>query len=70
MAEAKPGVTLPEICRANGITRSRGERVIFEYRDRIAPCFRAGITRIWPPEAVEQVKAIIAEEERSKGWAR
>jgi hypothetical protein len=70
MAESKAGVTLPEMCRANGITRSRGERIVFEYRDRLVPCFRAGITRIWPPEIVDQVKAIIAEEDRSRGWGK
>ncbi|MEK7469688.1 MAG: hypothetical protein AAB074_20120 [Planctomycetota bacterium] len=68
MNEAKPGVTLPEICRSIGITRARGERVVFEYRDRLAACFRAGITRIWPSEAIEQVRAIIAEEDRARGW--
>ncbi len=70
METGKPGMTLPEICQSVGITRGRCERIVFEYRDRLPSCYRVGITRVWPPEILAQVRAIVSEEDRLREMVR
>jgi hypothetical protein len=64
MSEAKSRLTLPEIMRALEEKRATVERVVVQYGERIGPPERAGIVRTWPAEVVDQLRAILSEEER------
>lgn len=70
MDVTRPGLTLPQVCRCVGITRARAERLLFVYRDRLPVPVRVGITRLWPPEVADQVRMIVAEEDRLREAAR
>lgn len=70
MESPKPGLTQPDICREAQITRARAERILFEYRDRFPAFYRVGITRVWPPEILAQIRMIVAEEDRLRERGR
>ena len=64
MTDKKSRLTLPEMMRHLGETRATVERLVTQYRERIGPPERAGIIRTWPADAVDQLRAILAEEAR------
>ncbi len=69
MFAAKSRLTLPEIMRALNEKRATVERLVQQYEERIGPPERAGIVRTWPAEVLEQIRAILAEEDRlRKVW--
>lgn len=64
------GVTLPRACKEVGIPLSRGERIIWEYRDELPQLTRIGHMRVWPQSLVEKLRDIIAREQRCAAGAR
>lgn len=61
------GVTAPEVGRRIGESRSRVERILWEYRDRLPAPVRIGNARVWPELVVDRVRDILREETRSFG---
>jgi hypothetical protein len=64
------GVTAPEIARRINEPRSRVERILWSYRDRVPAPVRIGNARVWPTEVVDLVKQIRDEEARCAGGDR
>lgn len=61
------GVTAPELGRRISESRSRVERILWEYRDRLPKPVRIGNARVWPEAVIDQVRLILSEEARSTG---
>ena len=70
MENEKSRVTLPEMAKKLGISRAVAERLVSEYQNILPDFERVGITRIWPSDVVEELKRIIAEEQRLRGARR
>ena len=70
MTEERMALTLPAACRRLGISRAVGERLVYQYPNRIPPHSRVGITRTWGPELLDVLREILAEESRIHGGVR
>ena len=64
MEEGKSRLTLPEMVKVLSITRATAERLVSQYAEQLPTCERAGIIRTWPAGTIEDLRRLLAEEER------
>ena len=62
MEESRTRLTMPALARAVGVTRSRAERLVMQYADRLGAVERAGIVRTWSADAVDTLRVVLDEE--------
>jgi len=59
-----------ELCREAGITRNVLSRIRRQYEDRLSRPIAIGNSLCWSDEALGQVRAIVAEEDRLREQVR